>query len=93
MPEELLELVGNRSMPLAMHTRSGLQAEDFVKAGEGCYTLYNNDPRHISNLAKDCFNKEGVNWWKTPPESPYKEFIRREVKPNNRNKLTQGILT
>ena len=41
---------------------------------------------------------EGINWWRTPPESPdlnpientwheLKEFIRRVVKPQTKEKL------
>ena len=29
-----------------------------------------NDPKHMSNLAKSFFEEEAINWWKTPPESP-----------------------
>ncbi len=54
--------------------------------------MQDNDPKHTSVMVKDFFDKENVNWWKTPPESPdcnpienlwheLKEFIRRETKP------------
>lgn len=44
----------------------------------------------------------GINWWQTPPESPdlnpienlwheLKEYIRREVKPKNKQELVDGI--
>ena len=43
----------------------------------------------------DLYYSNGINWWKTPPESPdfnpienlwheLKEFIRREVKPKQK---------
>ena len=46
--------------------------------------------------------EEGVNWWKTPAESPdcnpienmwheLKEYLRREVKPQTKATLVDGI--
>ena len=32
--------------------------------------MQDNDPKHTSQKAKSFFDKKGVNWWKTPPESP-----------------------
>ena len=29
-----------------------------------------NDPKHTSQQAVEFFEEEGVNWWRTPPESP-----------------------
>ena len=29
-----------------------------------------NDPKHTSRVAKDYFTQEGINWWRTPAESP-----------------------
>lgn len=65
--------------------------------------MQDNDPKHTSNLAKKFLEDNNVNWWKTPPESPdlnpienmwheLKEFIRREVKPFNKEELINGIL-
>ena len=65
--------------------------------------MQDNDPKHTSKKTAAFFNQEGVNWWKTPPESPdmnpienlwheLKEFIRREVKPMNKSDLILGIL-
>ena len=46
--------------------------------------------------------RNGINWWKSPPESPdlnpienlwheLKEYIRREVKPTRKSELVDGI--
>ena len=32
--------------------------------------MQDNDPKHTSQKAKSFFDEKGVNWWKTPPESP-----------------------
>ena len=61
------------------------------------------DPKHTSALAQQFFIDHGVNWWRTPPESPdcnpienlwheLKEHLRREVKPRNKEELIRGIL-
>ena len=64
--------------------------------------MQDNDPKHTSVYASEFMGQEGINWWKTPPESPdlnpienlwheLKEFIRREVKPKTKEELVQGI--
>ena len=64
--------------------------------------MQNNDPKHTSKNVWEFFAQSGVNWWKTPPESPdfnpienlwheLKEYIRREVKPSNKSELIAGI--
>ena len=61
-----------------------------------------NDPKHTSKKAKSFLSENGVNWWKTPAESPdlnpienmwheLKEFLRREVKPKTKSELVAGI--
>ena len=64
--------------------------------------MQDNDPKQTSRLAAQFMNSKGVNWWKTPPESPdcnpienlwheLKEFLRREVKPKTKQELIDGI--
>ncbi len=64
--------------------------------------MQDNDPKHTSKKAAAFFSQEGINWWKTPAESPdmnpienlwheLKEYIRREVKPTNKAQLVSGI--
>ena len=64
--------------------------------------MQDNDPKFSSRLVKAFFDSNGVNWWRTPPESPdanpienlchvLKQFIRREVKPKNKAELVDGI--
>ena len=65
--------------------------------------MQDNDPKHTSRYALQWMADNGVNWWKTPPESSdinpienlwheLKEFIRREVKPKVKQELIDGIL-
>lgn len=64
--------------------------------------MQDNDPKHTSRAAQHFFANHGINWWRTPPESPdmnpienlwheLKEFIRREVKPKSKEELIKGI--
>lgn len=65
--------------------------------------MQDNDPKHTSIKVAEFFAQSGINWWKTPPESPdlnpienlwheLKEYIRREVKPSNKSELESGII-
>ena len=76
----------------------------FIKSvyPDGHRFVQDNDPKHCSQLARQFFDDEGINWWPTPPESPdlnpienmwheLKEYIRREVKPRSKRELTTGI--
>ena len=64
--------------------------------------MQDNNPKHTSIYASDFMEEKGVNWWKTPAESPdlnpieylwheLKEFIRWETKPKTKEELIKGI--
>ena len=66
--------------------------------------MQDNDPKHTSRLAAQFFKDNGINWCKTPAESPdcnpieklwheMKEYLRREVKPRTKQQLIDGIQT
>ena len=64
--------------------------------------MQDNDPKHTSRMAAEYMQINGIDWWKTPPESPdcnpienlwheLKEFLRREIKPKSEQELIDGI--
>ena len=64
--------------------------------------MADNDPKHASKAARKFLEEKRVNWWRTPDESPdlnlienmwheLKEYMRREVKPKNKQELISGI--
>ena len=63
-----------------------------------------NDPKHSSKYIKQYIKEKGINWWKTPAESPdlnpiecvwgsMKEYLRNSYKPRNLEDLKIGIKT
>ena len=69
---------------------------------DGHKLMQDNDPKHTSHHTQHWMQENGVNWWRTPAESPdmnpienlwheLKEFIRREVKPKTKDELVEGI--
>lgn len=65
--------------------------------------MQDNDPKHCSRLAQKFYDDNGINWWRTPPESPdinpienlwheMKDHLRGVVKPTNKQELIDGIV-
>ena len=47
--------------------------------------MQDNDPKHTSGYAKQWMTENGIDWRKTPAESP-------EMKPKTKDKLVAGII-
>lgn len=54
--------------------------------------MQDNDPKHCSRTAQTFYSEAGINWWRTPPESPdlnpienvwheLKDYLRGVIKP------------
>lgn len=65
--------------------------------------MQDNDPKHTSTRVRLWFEEAGINWWKTPAESPdlnpienlwheLKEYNLRVIKPTTKDELVSGIL-
>ena len=61
-----------------------------------------NDPKHTSRWAQDFFERNGINWWRTPASSPdlnpienvwgsMKQYLRTYIKPKTVPELKEGI--
>ena len=70
---------------------------------DGHRLIQDNDPKHTSKFASNWMAAHGINWFRTPPESPdlnpiemvwheLKEFLRNIWKPRNKEQLIAGIL-
>ena len=64
--------------------------------------MQDNDTKHTSRAVRKFLGDKKVNWWKTLPESPdcnpienmwheLKEYLRREVKPQTKATLIDGM--
>ena len=62
---------------------------------DGHRFMQDNDPEHKSRYAQQFMEEKGINWWKTPAESPHinpieklwhelKEYIRKKVRSRPR---------
>ena len=69
---------------------------------EGYRFWQDNDPKHTSKVARAFYEEKGINWWKTPPESPdlnpienvwhqMKHYLRTRVRPKNKEELLSGM--
>jgi len=72
------------------------------KYPEGYRFMQDNDPKHTSRSTLQWIERNEVNWWRTPPESPdlnptenlwgtMKWYLRKNVKPKTKEELIQGI--
>ena len=55
-------------------------------------------------MAQNFYGEMGINWWRTPPESPdlnlienlwheMKDYLCKNIKPTNKQELIDGITT
>ena len=69
---------------------------------DGHRYMQDNDPKHTSRYAKEWYQNNHINWWKTPASSPdlnpienvwhaMKEYLRSDYKPHNISELKAGI--
>lgn len=87
---------------LAMVLEAGLLPFIEEKFHDGHRLCQDNDPKHSSRYIKEFFERNNVNWWPTPPESPdlnpienvwgsMKQYLKNFYKPKNLEELKAGI--
>ena len=70
---------------------------------DGHRLMQDNDPKHTSKSTQAYMERNGINWWKTPPESPdlnpienlwnqMKRYSETTVRPRNKAELQAGLL-
>ena len=76
----------------------------FINDNRNIRFMQDNDPKHASRRVGEWLERNNINWWKTPAESPdinpienmwheLKEHIRRVTKPKTKQELVSGILS
>ena len=87
---------------LATILEAGLVPFISKRFSDGHCLFHDNDPKHASGLIEKVFERNNINWWPTPPESPdlnpienvwgsLKQYLRNNYKPKNLQELKDGI--
>ena len=82
--------------------RAGLLPFIQEKSPDGHKLFQDQDPKHASSAIEEFFERNNVEWWPSPPESPdlnpienvwgsMKQYLRTAYKPKNLEELKPGI--